>query len=103
MVDPSWMGVTHGEDQFYLFQTEYAKLNDSLYHLSQDMIRAWTSFAKSGKPLKMGGFVNWENAFDRTDYKFTTRYMHLEAGHYKMVGGYFAQNCGAFWKAKIMV
>ena len=97
---PNWFGTTHGMDLAYLFMVPITKASPPLYQLSQDMINAWTLFAKTGKPSKMGG-VEWEHAVDATHKDFSTKYMHLEASHYKMVPNVFKETCDSFWKPKI--
>src|SRR5699024_7330358 len=75
---PKWIGVYHGADHMFLFQHENTKNDPKYYHLSQDMIHAWTAFAKTGTPSKMGGSVVWQEAVARNSSDFSTSYMHLE-------------------------
>ena len=98
---PKWMGVTHGSVKSFLYSPQFAKLDPQYSRLSQDMIHAWTAFAKTGTPSKMGGSVVWEQAVARNRSDFSTSYIHLEWGHYRMVPGYFKQTCDSFWKPKI--
>jgi len=68
--------------------------------LSKDMIRAWTNFAKTGQPGKMGT-VEWESAF--TNYhQPETKYMHLHSGSYKMVAGAYVEVCDNVWRQRII-
>lgn len=100
---PSWMGVTHGQDMFYLFLTQLTKQGSPLRQLSEQMIHAWTSFAKTGSPAKLGSgghSVAWEKAVKGGD-NFNTRYMHLEASFYHMVDDYWKNICDSFWKPKM--
>src|SRR5699024_1913709 len=77
---PKWMGVTHAQDQVYLFMSQTTTHSMPHLQLSQDMIHAWTAFAKTGKPSKLGSSVVWEKAVDGKIHDFSTKYIHLESG-----------------------
>lgn len=94
-----WRGVCHGEDIVYLFAPQMTKTKTAYeYELSKDMITAWTSFAKTGDPGKMGS-VQWTEAFDK-DNQYT-RHMTLDSADYRMVSDYYKQTCNVFWQPKI--
>jgi len=102
----SWMGVCHAMDLSYVFGhalVEHKQQPDHRdYRLSWDIMQAWTQFAKSGHPGKMGT-VEWSQAFDSPVHHGleSMRTMWLDANDYKMVSGFFAPNCDGFWRAKI--
>jgi len=55
---PSWVGATHGDEVFYVFGyalTHPTISTDAEKELSRSMIKAWTSFAKTGKAVDLGG------------------------------------------------
>lgn len=97
-----WMGVTHAADLQYLFSLATTKNDPELYQLSKDIIHAWTSFAKSGSPGKLGA-TSWEEAVggNKAVKDYRTRYLSLEANKYKMVEHFFEATCDCFWKPKM--
>ena len=99
---PSWMGVAHSSDLQYLFKVEETKKDADLYQLSKDVIHAWTQFAKTGVPGKMGN-VEWAEAVggNKAVKDYRTRYMSLETKHFKMVDRFFEATCNGFWKPKL--
>ena len=70
--------------------------------LAVDMVQAWTNFAKTGNPGKMGS-VQWKEAFDRESGNYFTEHMQLDPINYKMVSGFYKQACDEFWKPRIFV
>lgn len=60
------------------------------------MIKAWTNFARTGNPGKVGG-VEWTEALDDG----SVDYLNLDSADYKMVKGAYKEKCDAFWKPKI--
>ena len=102
-----WMGVCHGDDVMYIFAfpirlrgivfTEYD------FQLSLDMINTWTTFAKTGKPLRlMRNAAIWKEAIDHKNPKSSVSYMSLEAKNYHMVDDFYVKQCETFWKPKIL-
>lgn len=99
-----WMGVTHAADLQYLFSLATTKADPELYQLSKDIIHAWTSFARSGVPGKLGASTTtWEEAVggNKAVKDYRTRYLSLEANKYKMVDHFFEATCDSFWKPKL--
>lgn len=94
----TWMGVLHGEDLNYLFSIPFQSKAEER-QLSEDMIRAWTTFAKTGHMSEMGGQV-WSSAHDHQSS--STRFMYLKSGQYRMVDKFTQANCNAFWKPKMV-
>ena len=94
-----WKGVCHGEDIRYVFGIpgRFPSHNSNDYHLSIDMMKAWTMFAKYGQPGNMG-HIQWEKALSKSA---TTEFMALEPNHYQMVDQFYKPVCEAFWKEKI--
>ena len=74
---------------------------DDEVKLSRDMIYAWTQFAKTGNPDKMGD-VKWEEAIDRSNLNAPVRMIEMSES-YRMVQGVYKQTCDAFWKPRIFV
>lgn len=96
----TWMGVLHGEDLNYLFSIPFQGKAEER-QLSADMIRAWTTFAKTGHPSEMGGH-KWNSALDHQHQIISTRFMYLRSGQYKIVDNFTKANCNAFWKPKMV-
>ena len=94
------MGVCHGEDVVYLFGVAHTKANADDYQMSKAMIGAWTSFAKSGNPGKLGT-TEWTEAVTASD-PFTT-HMNLDSKNFEMIKFIFHETCDVFWKPKIFV
>jgi len=93
----SWQKVEHNSDMFYIFPWPYLAEHEQL---SKDMIHAWTTFAKTGHPSKMGS-AEWESAF--TDYKQPkTKYMQLHTGQYQMIADHYVEACDNIWKPRVM-
>ena len=99
-----WMGVCHADELFYLFSIPDQRTAEER-RLSRDMIRAWTSFARSGQPGVIGPkSVQWTEAFDRNDTSsFTTRHMALDPRNYSMIEGFWKTTCDDFWRQRIFV
>ncbi len=89
-----WMGVSHGQDIFYLFLPQLAKNIPAAHQLSHRMIEDWTTFAKVGHPQN----ALWRESFHRETNDFNTRYIHLEVGHFRLVSGHFKETCEKIWK-----
>lgn len=51
-VQPPWMGVIHTAELYYLFGEPFSTswYTDKERQFSRDMVRIWTTFAKTGKP-----------------------------------------------------
>lgn len=94
----SWSGVTHGEDSMYLYAIPLQH-NPEDRELSRRMIAAWTNFAKTGHPGKVGT-VEWEEAYQNKEHP-VTRHLKLHINSFEMISGAFAKNCDAFWKQRI--
>lgn len=95
-----WMGVCHGEDVFYLFGKPFLDSSDEYEkRLSQDMIEAWTLFAKTGSPGSVGN-ITWLQSLDRTQPNSSVRYMSLDSHDYKIEYNVFKERCDTFWKPK---
>jgi len=94
-----WMGVCHADELFYLFSIPDQTMPDEM-QLSDDIIRAWASFARTGHPGKMG-VIEWEEAFNVKRSDFNAKYMALDPANYSMVSGAYRQVCDQFWKPKI--
>ncbi len=93
-----WKGVCHIEDVVYLFAVNASQPED--YKLSKEMLVAWTNFAKTGSPGKLGQQqVEWTEALSTTSH--FTNHMNLDSKDFKMVPSYFKNVCNAFWKPKI--
>ncbi|KAH9387905.1 hypothetical protein TYRP_009105 [Tyrophagus putrescentiae] len=65
----SWMGVCHGDDVLFLFgfplRLRGIVFTEEDYKLSVDMITAWTTFAKTGKPTSpMSNGAKWAEAIE---------------------------------------
>ena len=83
--------------------------SEAEYRLSRDMILAWTNFAKTGVPGKVGGVaedgggnrttsaITWTEALDQG----TVDYLNLDSNDYRMVKAAYRDKCDAFWKPKI--
>ena len=100
---PAWMGVPHGLDQYYLFVIPSLAQDPEAVQLSKDMIRAWTNFAKTGHPGKMGQ-VQWTPALNPLTNKDSfTEHMNLDSKNYKMVTKFYSETCNSFWKPKLFV
>lgn len=84
----------------YLFGVHYTKSHPADYKMSQEMISAWTSFAKTGSPGKLGT-VEWKEAITEGDAY--TSHMNLNTADLKMVKDAYKETCNAFWKPKIFV
>lgn len=97
---PSWAGVPHGTDLYYLFAIPLLAKDAEASQLSRDMIQAWTQFAKSGHPGKVGG-VEWTHAMNHLTNDPTTEHLNLDPADYKIVKKYFSEVCNSFWKPKI--
>lgn len=108
---PSWLGVPHGSDQYYLFNYDRTLEVKMENELARFMISSWSSFAKTGRPsgAAAAGKGDWSEAVQSrsssssssSSVNFSTRYMHLEAGHFAMVENYFRETCDQFWRPKI--
>lgn len=94
-----WMGVTHGQDLFYLFHPQMFKNEPEAKQLSHRMVEDWTVFAKSGQPEN----ALWTESFNRETKDYSTRYLHLENGNMKLVSGHFKDTCETLWKPIILV
>ena len=94
----------HAEDVVFVFGMPQILLgtafSDDEAKLSRDMITAWTNFAKTGSPQKMGDTV-WEEAVDRTGSSQGSVRMIEMGDSYKMVTGVYTETCDAFWKPRI--
>lgn len=111
--DKVWTGVTHGQEGPFLFATsnQTKHMNSDQQQLSENIIHAFTTFAKTGMPSTVKTKVAeknlvtvWEEAFNAGNSRnrdFTTRYLHLEANHYHMVDDFWKDRCDRFWKPKI--
>lgn len=97
---PAWLGVPHAAETEYLFYVALTKGNAAQYQLSKDMIGAWTTFAKTGTPGKVGN-ATWSEAVDRSKTgDFSTRYLSIRANKYKMYSSGFKVPCESFWKPR---
>jgi len=98
------MGVCHAEDVVYMFgipaRIQGLFFSKEEYELSIDMIRAWTTFAHTGHPGKMGK-VEWSEAMPVEHA--TLEHMYLDSVDYKMVDRFFVEQCDTFWRPKIFV
>lgn len=92
---PEWMGVTHGADIEYLFMPQLLKDKAAKKEVSDKMISAWTTFAKTGQ-----AGPSWSEAVNRTNKDFSTRFLNLQAGKFDMVEGFYKKVCEGFWKPK---
>ncbi|KAH9387932.1 Carboxylesterase 5A [Tyrophagus putrescentiae] len=71
-----WKGVCHIEDVVYLFAVNSSQPED--YKLSKEMLVAWTNFAKTGSPGKLGQQqVEWTEALSTTSH--FTNHMNLDS------------------------
>ncbi|XP_027201001.1 cholinesterase-like [Dermatophagoides pteronyssinus] len=106
-----WQGVCHVQDVIYLF---YVPLNHHLYtkqeiKLSNDMIKAWTLFAKNGNPgslttiSKPNQPIEWKMAMTNSNYTNDdyVSFMSLDPNNYQMIENYFEEKCDKFWKPYI--
>lgn len=101
-----WMGVCHAMDLPFVFGRPIEGENSGRYttgdiQLSRELIQAWTSFAKTGSPGKVGGTV-WEEAFLGAKNLGNLKQLWLDAetGH-RVIPGWFSRVCDGFWRAKI--
>ena len=91
-----WMGVCHGDDIFYVFGLPFTNLSlytDEQIQLSQDMMSAWTQFAKNGY-VRHFGDGEWRFAFGEKGIK----HMNLDPNNYRMTLEHFTENCEKFLK-----
>ena len=101
-------GVTHGEDVIYLFFANFLSRPVDK-QLSDDMIAAWTAFARTGVPSALPSLSNrskvqWTEAVNQQQHPYT-RFMSLsrEGAGFHMVGNdFYRKTCNAFWKAKFL-
>jgi len=99
-----WMGVCHGQDVALVFglpiPLRAIAFTEQEAQLARDIIHAWTNFAKTGTPGKIGD-MEWEEAITSKDH--ATRFMELDVKDYKMVSDYYKETCDAFWNKRIFV
>ena len=89
-----WMGVCHGQDIAYVFDNPAIKSSPEDLKLSHEMMKAWTNFAKTGKPDKVG-FIDWQQVYEN-GHKDSTSVMLLNVEN-RMDKGTFKELCG-FWE-----
>lgn len=93
----SWAGVCHASDIFYSFGMPLhpgilvGTFDGHSAKISRDMITAWTNFAKTGNPEKMGS-IEWPQAF-KQDGAVKTMAIFDE---HEVVENYYEQRC-EFW------
>lgn len=104
-----WMGVCHGDDVVFLFgfpiRIRGVVYSEVDYQQAVDMITAWTNFAKTGSPGKVGGRVEWREAIDKTRLSVPSPPVSLfafNAPNHTMVDNYYVEVCDKFWKPKIL-
>nr|XP_046918492.1 LOW QUALITY PROTEIN: cholinesterase-like [Dermatophagoides farinae] len=90
-----WMGVCHGEDVMYLFNNPALKSSPVDIKLSREMITAWTNFAKTGHPGKIGS-IEWRQVYENGQ-KTSPSVMLLDDKS-KMAEGIFKDLCDGFWQ-----
>ncbi|XP_075591646.1 acetylcholinesterase-1-like [Dermatophagoides farinae] len=90
-----WMGVCHGADIPYVFHSSSLKDSPEDVKLSNDMIRAWTNFAKTGHPGKIGS-IEWRQVYENGEKSSaTTMLLNVE---YKMADDVFKDSCDGLWE-----
>lgn len=101
-----WMGVCHGDDVVFIYGfpirlrgTVYDELD---YQQSVDMIKAWTNFARHGRPGKVAG-VEWIQALEKREgYAGHVQHMSLDSTNYTMIYKFFQHSCEGFWAHKLL-
>lgn len=91
---PPWMGVSHGQDVFYLFMPQLLAPFREARLLSHRMVEDWAAFAGAGRPEN----ALWKEAVNREAGDFNTTYLHFESGNMKFVSGGFTELCGRLWR-----
>lgn len=93
------MGVCHAMDMLFVFgapighnTTAHHVYTEGDYHVSKDIIGAWTNFVKSGEVGTFGGHVPWSQVH-AGDHNQSVRYLQIKANAYKMVDGFFKERC----------
>ncbi|KAH9423175.1 Carboxylesterase 5A [Dermatophagoides pteronyssinus] len=89
-----WMGVCHGQDIAYVFDNLAIKSSPEDLKLSHEMMKAWTNFAKTGKPDKVGS-IEWQQVYEN-GHKDLASVMLLNVEN-RMDKGTFKELCG-FWE-----
>jgi para-nitrobenzyl esterase len=87
-------GAFHSSDVAYLFDTPMFDLNAEQRGLSDQMIKYWTRFAKTGNP-NAHGLPTWPTFRDNPQTHDNT-VQSLAPADIKQVDGYREHNCG-FW------
>ncbi|OTF71428.1 hypothetical protein BLA29_009694, partial [Euroglyphus maynei] len=77
-----WLGVCHGADVPYVFHNALLKGSPEDTKLSNDMMKAWTNFAKTGHPGTLGS-IEWRQVFGENGQKSSASTMLLDV-EYKM-------------------
>ncbi|KAH9413256.1 hypothetical protein DERP_012966 [Dermatophagoides pteronyssinus] len=90
-----WLGVCHGADIPYVFHNSMLKNSSKDVQLSNDMIKAWTNFAKTGHPGTMGS-IEWRQVYENGQ-KSSASTMLLDV-EYKMVDDIFKETCDGIWE-----
>ncbi|CAG2102857.1 unnamed protein product [Medioppia subpectinata] len=96
-----WMGVCHGDDVMMLFgfplKLKGITFTDNDVKLSLDMIKTWSTFARTGSPPQLGA-DKWEEAVDRKVADSHVKYMDLNPkSNYPLVTDYYKESCEDFW------
>ena len=89
-----WLGVCHGADIPYVFHNSMLKNSSKDVQLSNDMIKAWTNFAKTGHPGTMGS-IEWRQVYEN-EQKDSASVMLFNVEN-RMEKGIFKDVCG-FWE-----
>lgn len=90
-----WMGVCHGADLVYVFHDSFIKGSPEDIELSNEMMKAWTNFAKTGQPGSVGS-IKWQQVYENGQ-KFPPSTMLLDVKT-RMDEGIFQDLCVGFWE-----
>ncbi|KAH9417788.1 Carboxylesterase 5A [Dermatophagoides pteronyssinus] len=89
-----WMGVCHGHDVAYVFDNPVIKSSPEDMKLSNEMLKAWTNFVKTGQPGKVGS-IEWRQVYEN-EQKDSASVMLFNVEN-RMEKGIFKDVCG-FWE-----
>lgn len=98
-----WTGVCHAEEitsvfgwPFYNFFSETV-YNDDDRKFSREIIKAWSTFAKTGKMPKLNG-AEWQQSLPERSDKANVQYLQLDYPQFQMVQDRYVDNCDRFFK-----
>lgn len=94
-----WQGTCHFADMVLLFGQPLSypdKFSADDAQIARELINAWATFAKTGKPSKVYN-VEWNPST-----KTSVDYLHIEKGKTQMSDNLLKERCMEFWKPRIL-